>query len=327
MNYELFEKLHQEGLVSTESLKKISEEKRRPLISLFWDLNTLLGFGVIAFTTGLGILIYKNIDTIGHQVILVLIAAISIACFTYCSKKKPPFTRFKSDAPTPIFDYVLLLGTLTMLTFAAYLQFQYEVFGTHYGLATFLPMVALFFIAYYFDHIGILNLAILNLGIWIGVTVTPRQLLLASTYHSETIIYTYLALGLFLALLALLTKYYDFKAHFSFSFQHLGVHVTLISLLASYIYHYSMATSFLWLFAMIILATLCYLQALKIKSFYFSLLALLYSYVAACGLIWRIVFSMESKGGPFELLLLFFIISTIGFAYLLKLTHQKIKAK
>ncbi|RYE12974.1 MAG: DUF2157 domain-containing protein, partial [Sphingobacteriaceae bacterium] len=157
MDYSIFKKLHQNGLIGAESFEKISREKQYPLVSVYWDINTLLGFGVLALSTGLGILIYKNIDTIGHQILLALIAGISVACFSYCSKNKAAFSWFKVTTRGHVFDYVLLLGTLTMLTFTAYLQYQYNVFGTHYGLATFLPMTALFFIAYYFDHLGVLN--------------------------------------------------------------------------------------------------------------------------------------------------------------------------
>jgi hypothetical protein len=139
MDYSLFKKLHQEGLTREQSFERIGQEERYPLVSVYWDINTLLGVGVIALSTGLGILIYKNIDTIGHQVILALIAATSIICFTYCERKKSAYSRFKVASTGHLFDYLLLLGTLTMLTFTAYLQYQYQVFGTQYGLATFLP--------------------------------------------------------------------------------------------------------------------------------------------------------------------------------------------
>jgi hypothetical protein len=67
-------------------------------------------------------------------------------------------------------DYILLLGCLLLLILIAYLQFQYNVFGNRYGLATFIPMVLLFISAYYFDHIGVLTMAITNLAAWAGIT-------------------------------------------------------------------------------------------------------------------------------------------------------------
>ncbi|RYY25632.1 MAG: DUF2157 domain-containing protein [Sphingobacteriaceae bacterium] len=324
MDYGLFKKLHHEGLIGNESFEKITREEQHPLLSVYWDINTLLGFGVIALSTGLGILIYKNIDTIGHQVILALIAGISIACFSYCYKNKAAFSWFKVPARNHVFDYLLLLGTLTMLSFTAYLQYQYNIFGTSYGLATFLPMVALFFIAYYFDHLGVLNLAIVNLAVWLGVSVTPKQLLIASNYNSETIIYTYLALGLFLLLLAFLTTRYQIKPHFKFSYQHYGVHTSFIALFSAYFYYDQQGFAFLWLFGMMLLAFLLYQDAIKHKSFYFLLLALLYGYLAISCLIEQL-FSLSGNGGTFILMLFYVPFSVIGFIYLLKQLSHKIK--
>ena len=189
MNTRLFEQLHTEGLLSDKSFEKIKNVSNDKTISLHWDIRTLLYLGVLLLSGGLGILIYKNIDTIGHQAILVFIALTCASAFFYCFKTKLPFALSKVESPNVYFDYVLLLACLTFLSFIAYLQFQYNVFGTRYGLATFLPMLVLFFSAYFFDHLGILSLAITNLAAWIGITVTPSQLLKTNDINSSTIIY------------------------------------------------------------------------------------------------------------------------------------------
>src|ERR1700754_4252062 len=196
---DLYKNLHDEGLISDESFSKIKlNQEELKLFSVHWELKTLLYLGVLLLTTGLGLLIYENIDTIGHQFVLMLIAAICVGCFIYCFRTCLPFSKDKVKSPNTAFDYVLLLGSISFLTFVGYLQFAYKVFGTNYGLATLIPMLVLFFVAYYFDHLGILNMAIANLAIWMGVSVTPKQLLLNSDFDSETIIYTYLILGILL---------------------------------------------------------------------------------------------------------------------------------
>jgi len=77
MNIQLFEKLSGEGLVSPESLQKVKAAEGKKLFSLHWELKTILYLGVLLLSGGLGILIYKNIDTIGHQAILFAIAALA----------------------------------------------------------------------------------------------------------------------------------------------------------------------------------------------------------------------------------------------------------
>jgi hypothetical protein len=325
MDLDLFEKLHQQGLLTDESHQKIKQEAQTPLQSVFWDINTLLSLSVIALSTGLGILVYKNIDTIGHQVVLALIAGISMACFTYCSRKTPAFSPAQVKSPGHLYDYLVLLGTLTMLSFIAYLQFQYEVFGTRYGLATFLPMVLLFFIAYTFDHLAILNLAILNLGVWMGVTITPKQLLLASNYDSAKLIHTYQILGLILLAFAFFTQYYRFKPHFKFSYQHYGLHLIFIATLAAYGYDYDHPASWLWLIALLGLAFLVYWDALQNKSFYFGLLAILYSFIALSCIACRLLLAVPADSGAFMLIFYYFIFAAVGFGWLLKRFSNQIK--
>lgn len=322
MDLDLFEKLHQEGLLTDASHQKIKQEAEKPLQSVFWDLNTLLSLSVIALSTGLGILVYKNIDTIGHQVVLALIAGISMACFTYCSRKRIPFSPSKVESPGHLYDYLLLLGTLTMLTFIAYLQFQYEVFGTRYGLATFLPMVLLFFIAYRFDHLAILNLAILNLGIWMGVTITPKQLLLASNYDSAKLIHTYQVLGLILLVFAFLTQHFRFKPHFKFSYQHYGLHVLFIATLAAFGHYYDHPASWLWLTGILGLAFWVYRDALQNRSFYFGMLSILYGFIALSCIVCKLVLAIP---GAEMLLFYYFPFAAAGFAWLLKAFSKQVK--
>jgi hypothetical protein len=100
---------------------------------------------------------------------------ISAGSFYYCVYKKQPFSFNKAAAPNSFFDYVLLLACLTFIIFIGYIQYQYKIFGDRYGLATFFPMLVLFVSAYYFDHLGILSMAITNLGAWVGLTVTPLK--------------------------------------------------------------------------------------------------------------------------------------------------------
>jgi hypothetical protein len=133
MTDNLYINLHTEGLISDESFEKISLEKKKPLLfSVHWEIRTLLYVGVFLLTGGLGMLIYENIDSIGHEFVLLLIAAICIGCFYYCFKNKFSFGIVKVDSPNSFFDYVLLLASTTLLIFVGYLQFEYKVFGTNF---------------------------------------------------------------------------------------------------------------------------------------------------------------------------------------------------
>ena len=319
----LYENLHADGLISDESFEKIKQ--KRDLFSVHWEVKTLLYLGVLLLTTGLGILIYENIDTIGHKVVLALIALICTGCFVYCFKTALPFSSGKVKSPNTSFDYILLLGSISFLTFIGYLQYEYKVFGTNYNLATLIPMLALFFTAYYFDHLGILNMAIANLAVWMGVSVTPKSLLLNSDFDSQTISYTYLVLGIILLTGAYLTQRLNFKKHFKFSYQHYGVHVTFISLLAGYFHFYNSPFAMLWMLALFAIAWVIFRDAFKNHSFYFLLLVVLYSYVAISSLVVRVAMLAEDEGALY-LAMLYFIGSAIGLIFLLINLNKKLKA-
>lgn len=324
MSSSLYDKLKEEDLISATSLENIRMREQNPLFSLHWELKTLLYLGVMLLSTGLGILIYKNIDTIGHQVILAMIAAISIGCFAYCLKNRRPFSRERVKSPNSLFDYLLLLGCLSFLIFVGYLQFQYTVFGTNYGMATFIPMMLLFFVAYEFDHLGILSMGITNLAIWMGVSITPAQLLSTGNFDNETVIYTYLILGFILLLTGQLTEHFNFKKHFRFSYLHFGIHISFIALLFGYFNHYNISLSFVWLFVLFALAYYLYTDAIKHKSFYFLLLVVLYSYIAISTLVVRGLIAF----GDMEALYLccfYFIGSAIALIRLLIYLNKQIK--
>jgi hypothetical protein len=322
---DLYKTLHAEGLISDESFSKIKHNKEQQLFSVHWEIKTLLYLGVSLLTTGLGILIYKNIDTIGHEFVLLLIALICVGCFVYCFKTHLPFSTDKIKSPNTSFDYVLLLACISFVTFVGYLQFEYTAFGTNYGLATLTPMLVLFIVAYYFDHLGILNMAIANLAVWMGVSVTPKELLLFKDFDSQTIIYTYLLLGILLLAGAYATQHFNFKKHFKFSYRHYGTHVTFITLLAGYFFYYDSAIGFIWMLGVGALAWFTYNDAFKNRSFYFSLLAILYSYIAVSSLVVRVLILMKDTGALY-LMMLYFIGSAIGLIFVLINLNKKIKA-
>lgn len=325
MTDNLYNEAHAGGLISDESFERLRlKQQQPPLFSLHWEIKTLLYLGVLALTAGLGILIYDNIETLGHQFVLALIALICAGSFTYCIKYRLPFNRAKVKAPNHYFDYVLLLACTSLLIFVGYLQYAYSVFGTSYGLATFISMVVLFGVAYYFDHLGILSMAIVNLALWMGVSVTPRALLLQNDFNSETVIYTYLVLGLALVAGAMLTQRYSFKGHFKFSYQHYGLHVTYIALLAGYFHFYNSPLAIAFMLGVFLLSAVMYFDAYKSKSFYFLLLVILYSYIALSSLVFRALFSFQNGDG-IPLMFIYMAGSGVGFIMLLIHLNKALK--
>lgn len=321
MNIDTFSKLQKEGLISDEEMQRVTHAENNRLFSLHWEIKTALYLGVLLLSGGLGILVYKNIDTIGHQVILLFIALLCIGCYAYCFRHRPAFSREKAESPNAFYDYALLLGSLTFVTFIGYLQFQYTVFGTAYGLATFIPMVALFATAYYFDHLGILSMAVTNLAAWAGIAITPFQILSQNDFGNESLIYIGVALGIGLVALAELSEKRNFKKHFAFTYRNFGVHIFFIAAIAGMcIFEHWYA---LWFLLVAAGAYLTWHRAFRDRSFYFVLLAVLYGYVGVSILLGRSLFNhlIDEIYPAF----LYMIFSTVAVIFFLINLNKKIK--
>lgn len=324
MNTSLFERLHAEELVSDPSLERVRAQARNPLFSVHYELKTILYLGVLLLSSGLGILIYKNIDTIGHLAVILFIMLVSTGCFTYCLKQKRPFSLGKVEAPNPFFDYVLLLGCLTFITLIGYTQVQYTVFGERFGLLFFIPMVVLFFSAYYFDHLGVLTMAITNLAAWCGITVTPDKILRENDFENGTVIITGLLLGAFLEAVAYFTKRFRIKAHFGFTYSNFAAHLLFISCLAAmfefgdiYVVWFLVLMGITWYF---------YRKAIQERSFYFMLILTLYAYIGISYMVLRFLLNIDFSDAVIYMAILYFISSAIGLILFLINMNRKIKA-
>ncbi|MEP6512685.1 MAG: DUF2157 domain-containing protein [Parafilimonas sp.] len=322
MNIQVFKKLLQQELITEEAFNIQQQQQQHQPVSVHWDLRTLLYLGIVLLTTALGILVYKNIDTIGHQVIIIVIAVICVGCFAYCFRKAKGYSKAKAESPNILFDYVLLLGCLLLLTFIGYIQYEYNVFGNRWGLALFIPMVVLFITAYYFDHLGVLSIAITNLAAWLGITVTPVQILQTNDFGDERIIYTGLVLGAGLIAISFLTARRNIKPHFAFTYKNFGTHVLFISLLAALFYFENIY--FVWFLMLAAVSALFFKLAIKERSFYFLVITVLYAYIGLCYVVVELL-SLMSGMGPVYLGIIYFIVSGIGLIRLLIHYNKKLK--
>ncbi len=324
MDTDLFERWRADGLISEASLERVKLAEKNRLFSLFFELKTLLYLGVSLLSTGLGILVYKNIDSIGHQVIVAFIALVSAGCIFWCNRKKAPFSKAKAASPDLGFDYILLLGNVSFLTLVGYLQFQYNLFGNAYGLALFVPMIFLFANAYYFDHLGILSLAITNLGAWAGIALTPLRLLRENPFADPRLMYTGLSLGVLLIVAGYASRKRGFKAHFSFTYHNFAFHLLFIAALTGLFVYESWYLA--WFAITAAIGIYFFLYATRSRSIYFLVFTFLYSYVAVTYVLGRLLFSL----GSIDVLILYlpflyFIGTIIAFVRLLKYYNAKMK--
>ncbi|MEO8087460.1 MAG: DUF2157 domain-containing protein [Bacteroidota bacterium] len=284
----LADKLHGENLIDEASHQKIIAADSSRLFSLNFELKSLLYAGVLLLTGGLGIAIYKNIDSIGHLAVILLIALISAACFTWCIMKKNPYSNEKVTSPNIFYDYVLLFGCLTTLSFTGYLQYQYSVFGPFNGLAFIIPAILFLISAYKFDHIGVLSIGITCLAAFLGISITPTSLISENDFSSDRLIFTGLFFGAVLVVAGRFFSQQNIKKHFTFTYYNFAMHLLFISCLAGL---FSFGTVILFVPILGIIIYICIRHSMKERSFYFLLVAAIYGYIGVSYLFFYLLSS------------------------------------
>ncbi len=276
---EFFKEAH---ILSEEEYETVkTAEATRPM-SLHWEVNILLMAGISLFSTGLGMLVYKNIETIGHQAIIGFIALAIIACGWFVFKKKQPFLIDKMQLPQTLPDNILLLGCSLFLILEGYLQYQYQIFGTRYGLATVIPAVLFFFCAYRFDHIGVLTMALTAFVSWTGLTVTPLSIFKENVFqYQPLLIHTGIGVGIVLVGMGLFLNAQKIKPHFTFSYLNFGFNLATIAAL----YGAFELNKTLYGLLCLVFCVLGVLYARRAQSYFFLLASTIYGYIAFTTLI------------------------------------------
>ena len=274
-------------LISDGQREQLETHERNRPVSVYILLRSLLYTGLLLFTSGAGFLIYNNIDTIGHDALIALLALMTGGCFYYVYRHSLPFSKGMVEPDAKFFDFALLIACTLFLSLEGYVQWRYQVFGTRYGLATILPAAFFLFCAYRFDHRGVLSMGLTALASWVGITVAPMNVLNGNDFNDLTLILTAVLLGAAYVGLGLASEAADFKKHFAFTYLLLGGNVFFIASLAALFRNESWALAF-----MIPLAAGCWLfmnYARRSQSFLFLLMAVVYGYIGITYLIFTIM--------------------------------------
>lgn len=306
----LLQNLQQKDLISPEQSTLILEYENDKSFSLHYELRTLLYLGITLLTSGLGVLVYQNLDTIGHGVIVTLITTITLACFTFTFWKRECFTWLEVKNSHYFSDFVLLLGCASFLILEGYLQFQYDLFGLKYGLVTFIPAILFFFCAYFFDHRGVLSMAITAFASWVGVSIAPFSVLEKNSFSAPDFLFTAIILGLVLSAMGFISEYKNLKKHFSFTYLLLGSNLTLIATLSG------MFSDANWsvVYALITL-TLCvglFLYARKTQSYIFLLMGVIYVYIVLTYLLFKFAEPIINSESVYMFTMYYFLLSGVG---------------
>lgn len=313
-----------QGLLPPAQAAAIAEDERTRPFSLHHELRALLYLGIMLLVGGLGVLVYQHLDSIGHEVIVAVIAAGMAASFAYAARQRAPFTWGEAPRTSIAADYLLLLSCLLFLVLEGYLQTQYELFGSRYGLATLLPAGLFFYLAYRFDHRGVLSMAITALAAWVGVNVAPLALF-TSGFPAQELSAPGLLLGLGLLVAGLVSELLRRKPHFAYTYLLLGSNVALLAAMVRLFENLGDGHEWSVLLLALLVLGICTVlvwYARYTQSYVFLLLATSYGYVAfTSALVVLVKATLAGMVGwqdaIFSLAVLYFPLSLVGLVSLL----------
>lgn len=303
---ELFEK----GLIREEQFHKIEAITSGKTVSVFYELRTLLYVGVFLFTTGAGVLIYQNIGELGHLISIAVLTLIMLGCFWYVNTRGKDYSNNRVESPNAYFDYILLLGCLLVVSIQGYIQFQYDVFTNSIEWNTLITALFYFYVAYRYDHLGILSLAITAFASFWGLSVSPRKWYTSDFFDKADLHITALVFASTLALLALFLDKKSIKRHFTFTYLLFCFLLFFVGAIAGIFI--DQRYDILYVLIVYVGCAFAWMEAQKNKSFLFLIYAFVAGYIATTYLLFEYVFS----DNPF-VVYNYFLISCGGIVYLI----------
>ncbi|MFY9647502.1 MAG: DUF2157 domain-containing protein [Terriglobales bacterium] len=268
-----------QGKISPEQQAHLAGLARGDPFSLFIELNVLLYAGVLAFVGGLGWTITTWSQQIGDVLVLTVLSGILAASFWYCFSRAPAWSSSETPAPSPIFDYVLYLGSLVWSLELGYIENRFHILSGQWDLYLLATAVLFFFLAYRFDNRFVLSLGLSSLAGWFGLTISRWPEQQDAVYRGYALLYC-LVVGVGGAVL----KRIDLKPHFLGTYLNVVANVLFWTVLSGVFEQQGYGR---WFFALLLACGASLAWGLGRREFVFVVYAAVYGYVGVSSLMVR----------------------------------------
>ncbi|MFL6195171.1 MAG: hypothetical protein ACJ75H_13435 [Thermoanaerobaculia bacterium] len=201
------------GALPPEKAPLLQRVARGQLLSVHWELRTLLYLGVLLITTGVGLLVKENLDRIGPVAIALGIGLAAAGALAWVFRVAPPFSWREVPSPNLAFDYVLLLGVLLAAADLAYIEVQFTPLGAAWTWHLLIVSLLTALAAFLFDSRVVFSLALSTFAAWRGVSASRFGMDLLGT-GEDAVRWNAIACGVLFIGLGVALLRADRKAHF-----------------------------------------------------------------------------------------------------------------
>jgi hypothetical protein len=286
-----------QGKISPEQHAHLAGLSRGEPFSLFLELNVLLYAGVLAFVAGLGWTVSTWSHQIGDVLVLATLSIILAVSFWYCFSRAPAWSPAETPAPSPIFDYVLYLGSLVWSLELAYIENRFHLLSGQWDLYLLATAVLYFFLAYRFDNRFVLSLALSSLAGWFGLKISHWSVNPDAAYREYALLYC-LLVGVGGALL----ERRGLKPHFFGTYLNVVANVLFWALLSGV---FDSPDYGLWFLVLLVACGASLAWGITQRQFAFVAYAAVYGYVGVSSLFLRNV-------SDFTSVLFYFVVSGVA---------------
>jgi hypothetical protein len=296
--------------ITDEQNNAIIEYQKRGLFSVRNELLFLIYISILLFTTGIGIVIYDNIDTIGHSILLILLAIATGVCFYFCYKKAKGFSKEEVVFDNPLYDYLVLFTAILSCTLIGYFQYNLNFQNSNYSVATLISGVVSIGMAYYFDNKSVLVIGITALASFVGLSLNIMTVLENDVFDDNSLIIAGLFFGAFLLVWQLFSEKKAIKIHFSFVILTFALHLLALSCFAG---NFQETYWFVYWLILGLVLYYFYKKSFEYKAVSLYVFTLIYGYFGINILIFRILDAIDFNQ-IFELLTIltpFYVICSI----------------
>jgi len=275
------ERWKEQGKISPEQHAHLAGLARGEPFSVFLELNVLLYAGVLAFVAGLGWTVITWSQQLGDVLVLAVLTTILAASFWYCLSRASEWSAAETPAPSPIFDYVLYLGSLVWSLELAYLENRFHVLSGQWDIYLLATAILYFLLAYRFDNRFVLSLGLSSLAGWLGLKISHWSANPDAAYRGYALLYC-----LLVGVGGALFQRRGLKPHFFGTYLNVVANVLFWALLSGV---FDPQGYGLWFLALLIACGVSLAWGLMRRQFAFVAYAAVYGYVGASSLVLRVI--------------------------------------
>jgi hypothetical protein len=159
-----FLELRAAGEIDDAAASRAIALEQGAVFSVFQELRFALYASVAAITSGIAILLQKNLDRIGPVTLILALGVVAAACYGTAWR-----TRSRGETRSLGGDYLLLLGALILSADVGYAESQFHWLGSHWSWHLLILATLHAATAYVLDSRLVLSVSLATLAGWFGV--------------------------------------------------------------------------------------------------------------------------------------------------------------